>query len=86
MRDLYDVSIDGEHQEEQPGRRGPATTSSSHHGVADDDADIVASADCQYEGVRLVVNQSVVPVDLESSPEDQSQLSAVITLRLFSFY
>ena len=37
--DLYDASTDGEHQEEQPGRRGPATTTSSHHGAADDDAD-----------------------------------------------
>ena len=42
--------------------------------------------DWWFGGVRLVVNQSVVPVDLESSPEDRSQLSAVITLRLFSFY
>ena len=32
-----------------------------------------------------MVNQSVIPVDLESSPEDQSQLSAIFTLRLFSF-
>ena len=31
-----------------------------------------------FGGVRLVVNQSVVPVDLESSPEDRSQLSAVL--------
>ena len=43
--DLYDVSIDGEHQEEQPGRQGPATTSSYHYGAADDDANPVASAD-----------------------------------------
>ena len=43
--ETYDVSTDGEHQEEQPGRRGPTTTSSSHHGAADDDADTVASAD-----------------------------------------
>ena len=41
--------------------------------------------DCWFGGVRLVVNQSVVPVDLESSPEDRSQLSAVYTLGLFSF-
>ena len=41
--------------------------------------------DCWFGGVRLVVNQSVVPVNLESSPEDRSQLSAVFTLRLFSF-
>ena len=45
MWDLYDASTDGEHQEEQPGRRGPATTSSSHFGAADDDVDTVASAD-----------------------------------------
>ena len=45
MWDLYDASTDGEHQEKQPGRRGPTTTSSSHHGAADDDADTVASAD-----------------------------------------
>ena len=32
-----------------------------------------------------MVNQSVVPVDLESSPEDQSRLSAVYTLRLYSY-
>ena len=37
-------------------------------------------------GVRLVINQSVVPVDLKSSPEDQSQLSAVFTLRVLFFY
>ena len=34
--------------------------------------------DCQSGSVRLVVNQSVVPVDSESSPEDRSQLSAVL--------
>jgi hypothetical protein len=42
--------------------------------------------DCWFGGVRLVVNQSVIPVDLESSPEDRSRLSIVYTLRLFSFY
>ena len=42
--------------------------------------------DCWFEGVRLVVNQSVVPVEVESSPEDQSCLSAVYTLRLYSLY
>ena len=41
--------------------------------------------DCWFGGVRLVVNQSVVPVNLESSPEDRSQLFTVFTLRLFSF-
>ena len=38
-----------------------------------------------FGGVRLVVNQSVIPVNLMSSPEDRSQLSTVFTLRLFSF-
>ena len=41
--------------------------------------------DCWFGGVRLVVNQLVVPVNLESSPEDQSQLSAVYTLRVLFF-
>ena len=36
----------------------------------------------EFGGIRLVINQSVVPVDLESSPEDQSCLSVVYTLRL----
>ena len=31
-----------------------------------------------FGGVRLVVNQSVVPVNSESSPEDRSQVSAVL--------
>ena len=26
----------------------------------------------EFGGIRVVINQSVVPVDLESSPEDQS--------------
>ena len=43
--DLYEVSTDGEHQEEQPGRRGLATTTSCHYAAADDDANPVASAD-----------------------------------------
>ena len=47
MWDLYDASTDGEHQEEQPGRRGTATTTPSLHGAADDDADPVASAVAQ---------------------------------------
>ena len=34
--------------------------------------------DCWFGGVRFVVNQSVVPVNSESSPEDRSQLSAVL--------
>ena len=40
----------------------------------------------EFEEVRLVINQSVVPVDLESSPEDRSCLSAIYTLRLYSLY
>ena len=47
VRLIYDASIDGEHQEEQPGRRGTATTTPSLHGAADDDADPVASAVAQ---------------------------------------
>ena len=40
----------------------------------------------EFGGIRLVIKQSVVPVDLESSPEDRSCLSAVYTLRLYSLY
>ena len=40
----------------------------------------------QFGGIRLVINQSVVPMEVESSPEDQSYLSAVYTLRLYSLY
>ena len=40
----------------------------------------------QFGGIRLVINQSVVPVDLESSPEDRSCLSVVYTLRLYSLH
>ena len=40
----------------------------------------------EFGGIRLVVNQLVVPVDLESSPEDQSHLSTVYTLRLYFLY
>ena len=32
-----------------------------------------------------MINQSVIPMDLESSPEDRSRLSAVYTLRLYFF-
>ena len=39
----------------------------------------------EFGEMRLVINQSVVPVDLESSPEDQSCLSAVYTLRFIFF-
>ena len=38
----------------------------------------------EFEEVGLVINQSVVPVELESLPEDRSCLSAVYTLRLYS--
>ena len=34
----------------------------------------------EFGEIRLVINQSVVPVDLESSPEDQSCLSFVCCL------
>ena len=37
----------------------------------------------EFGGIRLVINQSVVPVDLESLSEDRSCLSAVYTLRLY---
>ena len=40
----------------------------------------------ESRGVRLVINQSVVFVEVEASPEDQSCLSAVYTLRLYSLY
>ena len=33
-----------------------------------------------------MVNQSVVPVNLESLPEDRSYLSAIFTLRLYPLY
>ena len=36
----------------------------------------------EFERIMLVINQSVVPVELESSPEDRSCLSAVSYLRL----
>jgi hypothetical protein len=38
----------------------------------------------EFGGVRLVINQSVVPVDLEPSPEDRSWHSAVYYLRLYT--
>ena len=43
----------------------------------------------EFGGIRLVVNQSVVPMDLESSPEDQSfcyLLSKVIFYILSTLY
>ena len=39
-----------------------------------------------FGGIRLVINQSVVPGDLEYLPEDLSYLSAVYTMRLYSLY
>ena len=39
----------------------------------------------EFGEIRLVINQSVVPVELESSPEDRSYLSAVCCLRLYHF-
>jgi len=39
----------------------------------------------EFGVIRLVINQSVVPVELESSPKDRSYLSAVCCLRLYSF-
>ena len=39
-----------------------------------------------FGGIRLVVNQLVVPMDSESSPEDRSLLSAIYTLRVLFFY
>ena len=40
----------------------------------------------EFRGIRLVINQLVVPVKLESSPEDRSCLSAVCCLRLYPLY
>ena len=40
----------------------------------------------EFEEVRLVIKQSIVPVELESSPEDQSCLSTVCCLRLYPLY
>ena len=37
-------------------------------------------------GIRLVINQSVVPMEVEYSPKDQSCLSAICTLRGYSLY
>ena len=39
----------------------------------------------EFGGIRLVVNQLVVSVELESSPEDRSYLSIVCYLRLYSY-
>ena len=40
----------------------------------------------EFGGIRLVINQSDVLVDLVSLPEDRSCVSAVYTLRLYSLY
>ena len=40
----------------------------------------------EFGGIRLVINQSVAPMELESSPEDRSCLSAVCCLRLYPLY
>jgi len=40
----------------------------------------------EFGGIRLVNNQPIVPVELESSPEDWSYLSATYTLRLYSLH
>ena len=40
----------------------------------------------EFGGIRLVINQLVVPVQVESTPEDWSCLSAVYNLRLYSLY
>ena len=40
----------------------------------------------KFRGIRLVITQSVVPVELESLPEDRSCLSAICYLRLCPLY
>ena len=40
----------------------------------------------EFGGIRLVINQTVVPMEVESSPEDRSCISAVYTLMLYSLY
>ena len=39
----------------------------------------------EFGGIRLVVNQSVVPVDLESSPKDQSCLFRCLYSKVIFF-
>ena len=36
----------------------------------------------EFGGIMLMINQLVVPMDLESLPKDRSCLSVVFTLRL----
>jgi len=40
----------------------------------------------EFGGIRLVINQSGVPVEWKSSLKDQSCLFAVCHLRLYSLY
>ena len=40
----------------------------------------------EFGGISLVVNQLIVPVELESSFEDRNCVSAVCYLRLYSLY
>ena len=39
----------------------------------------------EFGGIRLVINQSVVPVELESSPEDRSYLFRCLLFKVISF-
>ena len=39
----------------------------------------------EFGGIRLVINQSVVPVELESSPEDRSCLFCCLLSKVISF-
>ena len=40
----------------------------------------------EFGEIRLVINQLVVLVELESSPKDRSCLSAICCLRLYPLY
>ena len=39
----------------------------------------------EFEGIKLVINQSIVPVELESLPEDQSCLFRCLLSKVISF-
>ena len=39
----------------------------------------------EFEGIRLVINQSVVPVELESLPEDRSCLFCCLLSKVMPF-
>ena len=39
----------------------------------------------EFGGIRLVINQSVVPMELESSPEDQSCLFRCLLSKVIHF-